>query len=236
MMQSTIKWTLLAAVALLALLAAATQVFAHAGYESSVPGRDEVGAEAPAQVDVFFTQDVKKVTGRYFVRVYEGSGAVNAGFCETADAMQVSNGDGNVDDDDRTHISTTFQPELAVLAEVRYVVCWMTTSDLDDDDDSGAFCFYVGAEPAVEQAAECAAFNEAEAPTSTAASQPTEPPAGETATAPPPADTTPTAVAPDADGSDDDGGVSAGLVIGIIAGIVAIVVVAGGAAVWLRRT
>jgi hypothetical protein len=225
------RFALAGALVLLAALLAVTQVFAHAEYDRSTPGRDEVVAGAPAQVDVFFTQDVKKVEGRYFVRVYDGSGAVGAEFCETAEAPQVSDGDGVVDDDDRTHISALLPPDLP---DGRYVVCWMTTSDLDDDEDAGAFCFYIGSEPSEEQAAECAAFEEEEEPTATEG-QATELPVP-TATSPPAGDETPTALPPvDAVDVDDDG-VSAGVIIGIIVGVIAIAAVAGGVAVWLRRT
>ena len=84
-----------------------------------------------------------KQEGANFVRVFDEQNE------------QVSEGDGIVDDDDRTHISATLPPDLG---DGRYIVRWKTTSDLDQDTLGGAFCFYVGVEPTVEQEGECAAL------------------------------------------------------------------------------
>ncbi len=184
---------------------AAIAVFAHADYESSIPARDEVVPEAPERVDVWFTQDLVKREGLYFVRVFDEA--------ET----QVSGGDGVVDDDDRSHVFAELPPGLGTG---RYIVRWMTTSDIDGDDDEGAFCFYVGVEPAADQEAECAEFADELPPTPTRVDDQ-------------PADPTPTVTAP-VDGSDDDGS-NAGLIIGIIVAVVAAVAVVGGGLVWLSR-
>ena len=196
---------------LAALLLPAAPASAHAGYERSEPARDEVVAQAPARVDVWFTQEVFRQEGSNFVRVFDESDA------------QVSTGDGVVDDDDRTHI---FAELPAGLGDGRYIVRWKTLSDADGDEDEGAFCFYAGVEPAAEQQAECAAFAEEEAtPTGVAA-------VTATPAAPQP---TPTAAAP-ANG-DDDGGVSTGLIaFAAVVGVAVVLAVAGGAIVWFRRT
>jgi methionine-rich copper-binding protein CopC len=206
------SWTVAAlAIAVCVVAMPALPALGHADYDSSLPARDEVLPEAPARVEVFFTQEVFRQEGSNFVRVFDESGA------------QVSDGDGVIDDDDRAHITAELQPGLG---GGRYIVRWKTLSDADGDEDEGAFCFYVGVEPTAEQEAECAAFTEEE-PT------PTE---GATATTSTPAAAapTPTAASPTAD--DDNGGVSTVLLV--IAGIVgvAIVVTVGGAAiVWFRR-
>jgi len=202
------RW--LVAVALLAVaLGASTQVFAHAGYKRSEPGKDVVQLTPPTRVDAWFTQEVFRREGANFVRVFSDAGE------------QVSGGDGEYDDDDRTHIFATLPPDLPAG---RYVVRWMTTSDADGDTDDGAFCFYVTVGPSPEQQAECAAL--AEEPAPTAAGGTAEPTAEPTAA--PTADDTPPA-------EDGDGG-STRVILGAIAGVVAAVLLVGAAyALWQRR-
>ena len=99
----------------------------------------------------------------------------------------------------------------------------MTTSDLDGDDEEGAFCFYVGVEPTEEQAELCALFDDAEEPPPTA--QPTEPADSPTATPMP----------PDNGAGDDNGdGFPVAAIIGIIAGVI-VVLGASAAVVRMRR-
>lgn len=188
-----------------ALLLAAT-VFSHADYESSNPGRDEIVPEAPERVDVFFTQDVVKREGAFYVRVFDETGS------------KVSNGDGVVDDDDRKHIHTELR---SGLGSGRYIVEWMTTSDVDGEVDDGAFCFYAGVEPTAEQEAECAAFEEEAPPAPT---QPTDQAD----------DPTPTVAASSA--SEDGDGSNTGLIVVIIVIVVASAAAAVvGGFVWTRR-
>lgn len=212
----SIRWV--AGVGLLALLAVAgaalldsPAVFAHADYERSEPGRNEVLPSPPDRVDVWFTGDVRKQEGFYFLRVLDDDGA------------QVSEGDGIVDDDDRSHIFTELPP---ILTTGRYVVEWMTTSDLDGDGEEGAFCFYVAVEPTAEQEAECELLDDdAPATQTTADAQPTE--SGDSPTA--------TTILPDNGADDDNGdGFPVAATIAIIAG--AIVVLGAGVGVWMRRS
>lgn len=189
------------------------RVFAHAGYDRSDPEQDVVLSAPPGRVDVWFTEDVFKQEGRNFVRVFNDQG------------QQVSEGDGVVDDDDRTHISTTLQPDLP---EGRYIIRWMTTSDEDGDTDEGAFCFYVVVGPSPEQQAECAAFAEEEDET------PTEGAAPDTPTEP--AAETPTEVAPEDTDDENDDGAPVAAIVGAVIGVVAVViVVAGGGLLLVRR-
>ena len=178
----------------------ATGVFAHAEYERSTPAKDEVAATAPAQLDVYFTQEVFREAGANFVRVFNDAGT------------QVSDGDGVIDDSDRKHLTATLPPGLP---NGRYIVRWQTLSDADGDDDEGAFCFYVVVPPTAEQAAECAAFDEAEpTPSETAAE------------ASPTATTTP---------DDSEGSSNTGIIVGAIVAVAAVVVVIGGGALYLRQ-
>ncbi len=198
----------------------ATGVFAHAEYERSTPAKDEVVAAAPAQMDVYFSQEVFRQEGANFVRVFH-EGVNDAG-------TQVSEGDGVIDDNDRTHITATLQ---AGLAEGRYIVRWQSLSDADGDDDEGAFCFYVVVQPTAEQAAECSAFSDEEEPTTAATSGGGETPgvtAGETAAV----DATPT-IAETV--GDDDGSSNTGVIIGIIVAVVVVAVVGGGVALYMRQ-
>ena len=217
-MLGRVRWPALFVVAVIAAFVSPASVSAHSDYERSVPARDEVVQAAPALIDVFFTQEVFRQEGSNFVRVFDSSGT------------QVSDGDGVIDDDDRTHISATLQPDLP---PGRYIVRWKTLSDIDGDDDEGAFCFYIAVQPSPSEQEECAAFaEEGETP-----GAPTTEPAGPTATAPEEQPTsTPAATPASTEEDDDDGGTSAALIAGIIAGVVVVIVVGGGAIIWLRRT
>ncbi len=193
------------AVAVTALAVGYQTVFAHADYDGSVPARDRVVAEAPERVEVFFTQDIIKREGAFFVRVFDESGA------------QVSEGDGAVNDDDRSNINADLPP---ALGSGRYIVEWMSTSDIDGDTDDGAFCFYVGVEPRAEQEAECAEFEQ-------------DGPVAPMLVDDQPLDPTPTTTAPSGGVGDD--GSNTGLIIGIVVAVSAAVVIVGGGIVWLSR-
>lgn len=200
-------------------LALATQVFGHASYDHSTPARDEVVAESPDQLDIYYAQDVRKIAGANSITVLdEGANTVNLD-------------EGIVDDDDRTHMFTELPPNLP---PGRYIVQWETLSDLDDEEDSGAFCFYVAVEPTAAQADECAAFDTAEEePTATSPSEEPTDAAGDTT--PMAEEPTATTVAPTDGTEDDDGGVSGGVIVAIVAGVIVVVVAVGAAAYWMRR-
>ncbi len=203
-------------VALGAALLMPSLVFGHADYDRSAPNANEVVAAPPAQVDVFFTQEVVRQQGANYVRVFDDQGT------------QVSDGDGLVNDDNRALISATIP---ATLPEGRYIVEWKTLSDGDGDEDSAAFCFYVVVRPTPEQAAECAELEAGEPePTAVATS------AGETPTAAEATDVAEGSPTP-ADGpEDDDDSSNTGVIVGIvIAAVVAVVVIGGGVAFYMRQ-
>jgi methionine-rich copper-binding protein CopC len=209
---------LLAFTAGLFLLGRAPSVFAHAAYESSTPAIDEVVATAPAQVDVYYAQEMARLSGQYHLRVFDEQNT------------QVSVGDGAIDDFNRKHMSTTLPPDLPAG---RYIVDWANVSDEDGDADSGKFCFYIVNQPTAEQQAECALLAE-EGPTPTAgAVTPTQAAGAPTATTAPGEPTATPAEAADT----DDGGTNTGLIIvGIVAGAAIVLLVVGAVAIWLRRT
>ena len=203
MRSSTLLPLAVALAVALASLPAPAGVSAHAGYDRSQPNQNELLAASPQRVDVWFTQEVFKQTDAYFVRVFDDRD------------VQVSDGDGVVDDDDRHHVSADLPDELA---DGLYRLRWMTTSDEDGETDEGAFCFFVNAEPSAEQAAACDVLIE-EPPTLT--------PATGAAATPTPAD----------GGLDSDGdGLSIGAFIAfVLIGITVTLAVLGAGAVYMRR-
>jgi methionine-rich copper-binding protein CopC len=190
------------------LLTPAGRAAAHAAYDHSTPAKDEVVPTAPSQVDVYFKQDVFKQAGSYYLRVFSDAGS------------QVTD-DGTVDDNDRTHMSVALPRGLP---HGRYTVQWKTTSDEDGEEDSGAFCFYLGVQPTAAQQAECASFAPTPVPTIAAA----------TASGSPVATQTPTPTAAPTPGSTSSGASSStGVVLGVV-GVIVAVVIAGGAGLWWR--
>lgn len=198
-----------------ALLIPAATAFAHAGYDHSTPNPDEVVTTPPTQVDVFFKEELVRAAGQYFVHVESDSGAA------------VSDGDGAVDDNDRTHITATIP---TTLADGRYIVRWKTASDEDGDEAEGAFCFYVNVQPTTQQSTECAELS------ATPTAEATKPAGTGTpaATVQPTAEASPT-VAPSTD--DGDNGSNTGAIIGgVIGGIAVAIVVVVGVAWYMRRS
>jgi methionine-rich copper-binding protein CopC len=187
------------------LLTPAGRAAAHAAYDHSTPAMDAVVPTLPSQVDVYFKQDVFKVAGEYYVRVFRDDGTT-----------QVSTGDGTVDDNNRRHISATLPADLV---KGRYIVEWHTVSDEDSEPDSGAFCFYVGVQPTAAQQAECASFAPTPVPTIADATASSSPQATAAVTSVPPGR-----------GSD-----STGVIIGVVAGVIVAVVVGAGGLWWRSR-
>jgi methionine-rich copper-binding protein CopC len=121
-----------AAVSLALLLAGI--VFAHADYARSDPGAGAVVAEAPTQVDVWFTQDMFRREGENWLHVTGPDGA------------EVTSGEAAIDDDDRRHLSVELLPDLPAG---EYTVAWRTLSAEDGDDHEGSFTFVVDPEAEV---------------------------------------------------------------------------------------
>lgn len=110
---------------------------AHAGYERSSPADGEVVAESPAQVEVFFGQEMARSGGLPSLVVVNQSGdQVNLG--------------SELDDADRTRIVAPLAP---ALPDGRYTVIWHTLSDEDGEEAQGAFHFFVGEGPGATPAA-----------------------------------------------------------------------------------
>lgn len=122
------KARLLASVLACLALAGVGVAFAHADYARSEPGAGAVVAEAPARVDVWFTQDMFRRQGANWLRVTGPDGA------------DVTAGDAVIDDDDRRHMWVELQPNLP---PGEYTVAWHTLSAEDADDHDGVFTFLV---------------------------------------------------------------------------------------------
>jgi len=214
--------TFLALAIAAAFVVPAMTAFGHAAYDHSTPAENQVVTTPPTQVDAYFKEDVRRTAGTYFVHVLNDA------------QTQVSTGDGTIDDKDRTHITAAIP---TTLADGRYVVRWQTVSDADGDEASGAFCFYVNAQPSGAQSTECAAL---EATPTEEATVTGTPPTAEATSATTPVATTPEAATPAASptpSSSSGGGSNTGVIVGIIIGIVAVVVVAGGGiAFYMRRS
>lgn len=145
-----------------------TAVLAHAGYDSSVPAADEVVAQAPQRVQVWFTQDLFRREGQNGLEVYG------------PDNQRVDEDDAAIDDDNRKLMTVSLQSDLA---DGLYTVRWRTLSADDGDDAEGEFQFNILAdEPEAEatptavptEAPTAAAENAQPSPTNTAQAESTE--------------------------------------------------------------
>lgn len=197
-----------------ALLVPALGVSAHAAYDHSTPNADEVVTTPPTSVDVFFKEQIKRETGTYFVHVEDSTGT------------KVSDGDGVLNEDTRDEINAAIP---TTLADGRYVVRWQNISDDDNDEASGAFCFYVNVQPTADDTATCAGLNPTEEPAGSPEATSATTPGATSATTP---EASPT-VEPTTDDNDDDS--NTGVIVGIIVAVVVVVVVGGGVALYMRQ-
>jgi copper transport protein len=144
-----------------ALLAWTQAARAHAAYERSEPAADAVLPAAPAEVHIWFTEELFRRAG---ANVIEVSGP---------DGSRVDQGETRIDDDDRTHALVSLQPELS---DGLYTVRWRSLSVDDGHEGSGEFSFTVnsGAVESMPQASPTAGPQPVAAPTQ-AASTPSAP-------------------------------------------------------------
>jgi methionine-rich copper-binding protein CopC len=112
---------------LLAVLAART-VAAHAEYERSEPAADSVVTQAPAQLRLWFTQDLFRRQGVNRIEVYDESG------------QRVDQDDPVIDDDNRRLLTVTLARDLP---DGVYTVRWFSLSSEDGHEGEGEFSFTV---------------------------------------------------------------------------------------------
>lgn len=120
------RWLFLAALLLLLTTGLAA---AHAGYDHSEPAAEAVLTTPPAEVHVWFAEELFRQAGANSLAVFGPTGA------------QVDRGDSRIDDDDRSHMLVSLADNLP---DGRYTVRWQTSSADDGDADSGEFGFTVG--------------------------------------------------------------------------------------------
>ncbi len=108
-------------------LAQAQGILAHAEYLRSLPAADSDNLTAPAQVQVWFSENIAPPGSALSVR--DGRGAA------------VDNGDSHVAPDDPTELIVTLRP----LPPGIYTVLWRNTSQDDGHASAGSFPFTVGA-------------------------------------------------------------------------------------------
>ncbi|MFN8453334.1 MAG: copper resistance protein CopC [Anaerolineae bacterium] len=103
-------------------------VRAHAELERSEPAANAVISTAPAEVHLWFSEELFKRTGANVIEVTGPDGA------------QVDQGDTRIDDDDRKHAIVSLKPRLTGGV---YTVRWHNTSVEDGHEGSGEFIFTV---------------------------------------------------------------------------------------------
>ena len=101
---------------------------AHGEIERSDPAADAVIPAAPAEVHIWFSQELFRREG---ANVIEVSGP---------DGNRVDGGDTQLDDDDRKHAFVSLQPDLPPGL---YMVSWRNLSVEDGHEGSGEFSFTV---------------------------------------------------------------------------------------------
>lgn len=168
-------------------------VHAHAEYERSVPMADSVIAEAPRQIEVWFTQELFRRKEANILEVFDSAGT------------QVDQQDTRIDDDDRTHVIVSLPEGLPAGL---YTVRWRNLSAEDGHEGSGEFSFTVN--PAAGEASPD--------PVQPAATEPAAPtPAPVPLTTPTPAAATPSTPAPSGGLPCLGGMILAGLSLGLVA-------------------
>ncbi len=119
-------------------LAAITTVLGHASPERFDPGPGAVLDAAPARVDGWFTQDIRRQEDESFLRVYrlEADGSLG---------QRVDTDTTTIDDEDRRHMFVDLTPDTG---PGEYAVAWQTLSDEDDELDGDCYRFFIGQEAA----------------------------------------------------------------------------------------
>jgi copper transport protein len=105
---------------------AVPSVFAHALLLRSTPAANAVLAQAPVQVEIFFSEPLEE--GLSSIRVFD------------SDNLSVDAGDVRVDPADPTRLTVT----LHALNEGVYTVVWKVVSSIDGHQTTGSFPFAVG--------------------------------------------------------------------------------------------
>ncbi len=108
--------------------------YAHSAYVRSNPGAEAVIASAPSKVEIWFSQELFRRKGENVIHV---SGP---------DGQEISSGETQIDDDDRTHIWVELSPNLPIG---KYLVEWKNISVEDGHSTEGSFNFSIDPQAAV---------------------------------------------------------------------------------------
>ena len=121
-------------IALIAVLATITfgptLASAHAAFVRGTPGPNDVLSTAPAQIDAYFAQNIRTLSGQETFSLW----------VTDANGDQVDNNDDVLDPANPRHMTVTLPGGLAAGV---YTVHWYTVSDEDGDDDSGQYTFTI---------------------------------------------------------------------------------------------
>jgi copper transport protein len=117
-------------VVLVAVLCRPPMASAHASFVHGTPGPNDALTAAPAQVDAYFAQNIRTLSGQetYALWVTDTNG------------NQVDNNDNTLDPANPRHLTVTLPGGLSSGV---YTVHWYTVSDEDGHDDSGQYTFTI---------------------------------------------------------------------------------------------
>jgi len=106
------------------------QVSAHASFVRGTPGPNDVLTTPPAQVDAYFAQNIRILTGQETYALW----------VTNAHRDQVDNNDNVLDAANPRHLTVSLP---GGLGNGVYTVNWYTVSDEDGHDDSGSYNFTI---------------------------------------------------------------------------------------------
>jgi methionine-rich copper-binding protein CopC len=103
---------------------------AHASFVRGTPGPGDVLSTAPSQIDAYFAQNIRTLSGQETYALWVTDSNRN----------QVDNNDNTLDPANPRHMWVTLQ---SGLGDGVYTVNWYTVSDEDGHDDSGSYTFTI---------------------------------------------------------------------------------------------
>ena len=106
------------------------QASAHATFVRGTPGPGDVLTAAPSQVDAYFAQNIRTLSGQTTYSLWVTDAGNN----------QVDNNDNTLDPANPRHLTVTLP---SGLGNGVYAVHWYTVSDEDGDEASGSYTFTI---------------------------------------------------------------------------------------------
>jgi copper transport protein len=103
---------------------------AHASFVRGTPGPGDVLSTPPSQVDAYFAQNIRTLSGQETYALWVTDSNRN----------QVDNNDNTLDPANPRHLWVTLP---SGLGNGVYTVNWYTVSDEDGHDDSGSYSFTI---------------------------------------------------------------------------------------------